>query len=227
MPGFNGFEKDTYVFLMELGFNNDRAFFDANRERCRRVVQTPMKALAAELIPTALDIDPAFNTRMTTLVSRMNRDTRFSKNKLPYRDHAWIGFKHIDERTSESFCMYVEVEPEGYGYGMGMYGANPKLMKPYRERAIADPAKLVALSAGLTERGFRIEGDMYKRDRFPSAPEELKPLINRNGISWCYFSEKPSRTFDASFKDEVIDAMLTMKPLYRFVCGTQQSSDKA
>lgn len=41
---FKGFEPDTYRFLMELGFYNEKPFFDANRARCRRVVQEPMRA---------------------------------------------------------------------------------------------------------------------------------------------------------------------------------------
>ena len=216
---FHGFEKDTFVFMLELGFNNDKLFFDANRERCRRVLQNPIRALALDITPTALEIDPEFNTRPGKLVSRMNRDTRFSKNKLPYRNHAWIGFRHGEARTSEAFCLYFEIEPEGYGYGMGMYGANPELMKPFRERAIANPAGFLALSSALTERGFTVSGDEFKKERFPDAPEELKPFINRKGISWNYFCTKPSNTFREELRDEVIEAMRLMGPLYRFVTG--------
>ena len=67
---FKGFEPDTYRFLMELGFYNEKSFFDANRARCKRVVQEPMRALASDLIPAALEMDPNFNTRLTTVVSR-------------------------------------------------------------------------------------------------------------------------------------------------------------
>lgn len=216
---FHGFTKDTFAFLMELGFNNDRAFFDANRERCREVVQDPMRALAAALIPKALEIDPEFNTKLTTVVSRMNRDTRFSKNKLPYRDHAWLGFRYPNTYVSESMSVYFEIDTRGYGYGMGMYGANPELMRPLRARAAADPERLIELSAALTGRGFTIEGDMFKRDRFPDMPEAVKQFTNRKGISWCYYSTELSRTLTPGLVDEVKDAFDAMKPLFRFVTG--------
>lgn len=216
---FNGFEPDTFRFFLELGFSNEKAFFDANRERCRRVVQQPARALANELIPTALEMNPEFDTRMNVLVSRMNRDTRFSKNKLPYRDHAWIGFKPGAMRTSEAFCVYFEVEPGGYGYGMGMYDANPALMKPFRARVIANPNKLLALSQPLLERGFTLSGEMFKRDRYPDAAQEIKPYVNRKGISWCFFSKDIEKTFSREIFVETQAAFELMKPLYRFVMG--------
>ncbi len=216
---FEGFSPDTFRFFMELGFNNEKAFMDANRERCKNAVQLPMRMMANELIPTALDIDPDFNTRMTTLVSRMNRDTRFSKNKLPYRDHAWMGFRHGEERTSESFCMYFEIEPGGYGYGMGMYGPNSALMKPFRERALADPARLAALSAALTGAGFTVEGEPYKKQRIACPVPEVGDLVNRSGISWCFFSRDIGKTFSRAVFEETKAAFELMGPLYGFVTG--------
>ncbi|HWQ57961.1 MAG TPA: DUF2461 domain-containing protein [Clostridia bacterium] len=218
---FTGFMPDTFKFFLELGFNNEKAFFDANRERCRSVVQQPMRALANELIPAALEINPGFDTRMGVLVSRMNRDTRFSKNKLPYRDHGWIGFKPVEARTSESFCVYFEIEPGGYGYGMGMYDANPALMKPFRERALANPQKLIDLSRPLLEHGFTVQGESFKTDRFPAAPEEIKPYVNRKGLSWCFFSKDIEKTFSREIFVETREAFALMKPLYRFVVGLE------
>ena len=94
---FTGFTADGYRFLMELEFNNEKAFVDANRQRYYDGVRDPMRALAMELSQTALDIDPLFNTNLMGVVSRLNRDTRFSANKLPYRNHAWLCFKHRGE----------------------------------------------------------------------------------------------------------------------------------
>ena len=63
------------------------------------------------------------------------------------QDHGWIGFRHPDTRTSESLCVYFEIDPDGYGYGMGMYDANPALMKPFRARVLADPERFLAILA--------------------------------------------------------------------------------
>jgi uncharacterized protein (DUF2461 family) len=52
-----------------------------------------MKELALLLTPAALEIDPDFNTRATSVVSRIRRDTRYSHDKTMYRDHVWLGYR--------------------------------------------------------------------------------------------------------------------------------------
>ncbi len=216
---FTGFCPDTFLFLMELGFHNDREFFNANRARCRAVVQEPMRALASALSPLALEMDPAFNTRLTKAVSRMNRDTRFSKNKLPYRDHAWLCFKHTDEAVSESFGVYFEIQPGSYGYGVGMYAPVPQVMAPFRQRVLANPAGFLALTAPVEAAGMLLEGELYKRDHFPDAPEAVKPYLNRKSIGWSFSSQGVKRTFEPALQRDLEEAMALMKPLYRFVMG--------
>ena len=214
---FKGFEQDTFQFFMEIAFNNDRAFYEANRERCKRVVVDPMRALALDLLPTALQVNPSFNQKLTSIVARMNRDTRFSNDKRPYRDNLWMAFKPGDNRLSENLVLYFEIDQNGYGYGLGMYNSNPALMKPFRERAIADPERFLEIAGSEDMKKFRVEGEMFKKDRFSTAPEGIKPYINRSGISFCYYSNRPSRTFDPSLVDEVKEAFLAMKPMYRFI----------
>ena len=89
MIEFSGCPEEMYQFFWEIAFQNHREFFEANRDRYKRVVQEPMRALAAELLPTALSLNPSFNQRVTTIVSRIRRDTRYSHDKSPYRDHVW------------------------------------------------------------------------------------------------------------------------------------------
>ena len=90
---FCGFKPEAYIFLTELGFNNNKQWMDENRWRYKEYVYKPLCRLGEMLLPTMLDIDSEFNPRLTTIVSRINRDTRYSKNKLPYRDHMWLGFR--------------------------------------------------------------------------------------------------------------------------------------
>ena len=83
---FDGFSAETFRFLLEIGFNNNADWFEANRKRYEQFVRDPMRRLAAALMPTALDIDGNFNPSINASVSRIRRDTRFTKDKSPYRD---------------------------------------------------------------------------------------------------------------------------------------------
>lgn len=214
---FEGFNEDTYKFLIELAFNNNKAFFEANKGRYKANVQEPLRALAEALLPAALAIDPAFNPRMTSVLSRIYRDTRFTKEKHPYRDHAWLAFRKPGQRLGESFIIYFEIYPRGYGYGLGMHESNQQMMVALRKRILADPAGFLALAQAPALAKYTPEGPLYKRDRFPDAPAELKPYINRKTLSWCYSSDRLTATLKPSLLEEALEAVNALGPLYRYV----------
>ncbi len=216
---FNGFSEETYRFFMELRYNNNKEFFHANEDRYRKFVRTPMTELVKELLPTMLAIDPGMDTRMMTIVSRMNRDTRFSKNKLPYRDHMWFGTRDIGKSVSECYVLYAEISPEGYGYGMGMWDGNREIMNPLRERILAKPNEFLELVNDKRLDRFIMTGDSYKKDKIKDAPEELKPYLNLKSIGFTYSSPMLKRTFTHEFKDEIEQAFIDLSQLYRFIKG--------
>lgn len=217
---FNGLSQRTYDFFWDIAFQNEKTFYEANKERYLNDVKMPLFALAAELGDAAKDVDPAFSVEPAKVVSRIRRDTRFSKDKSPYRDHAWLGYKYHDDRIGQSFCMYAEFERTSYGYGMGMYCPEPALMTPIRNRILARPETFLKL---IEDREFvsrfSVEGESYKRDRFPEAPEKLKTILNRKQLSFCYSSPDIEATMSPLFVDELKNAFSVMKPVYRFLMG--------
>ena len=220
MNKFQGLTEDTYQFFWDIAFRNDLAFFDANRERFRNSVQIPLLQLASELAPYALDIDPNFQTRPSSALSRIRRDTRYSKDKSPFRDHMWIGYKHPSSYTSECFVVYVEFEREAFGYGMGMYSPNPSLMQEFRGRILARSDTFLSLvnEKAFAER-FAVEGESFKRPRYIEQREDILPWLNRRRLAFCYSSPELSRTLRPDILDEIIEAFQIMKPVYRFLNG--------
>lgn len=219
---FSGFTEDTFRFLWEIAFHNDRSFFEENRARYKAVVYEPIMELSLALIPTVREIDDRFNLRPTSTISRIRRDTRFSKDKSMYRDHAWIGYKMQGDMVSESFSLYAEIEREGYGYGMGMYAPNPQMMQDLRNRMLAKPQKFLSMVTDPAfQNRFTLEGVPYKRPKFTDVPEALFPYVNRRSLSFCFFSPEITRTMTPAFYDEVLEAFLLLKPVYRFLMGLE------
>ena len=218
---FDGFKPEAYMFLTELAFNNNRMWMEENRGRYREYVQLPMQQLAELLLPTALRIDPGFNPRPGCIVSRINRDTRYSKNKLPYRDHMWIAFRREGQSLGESLCLYFEISPRGYSYGTGMYTTNLPLMKALRARAAADPEGFRRIVTDPALARYEAVGEPYKREVAPDAPEDLKPYLNRRSLSFCYDDPSLSPTMSGRIADEVKNAMLELAPAYRYILGMQ------
>ncbi len=216
---FDGFKPEAYMFLTELAFNNNRMWMEENRQRYREFVQQPMQQLAEILLPTALEIDPEFNPRMSSIVSRINRDTRYSKNKLPYRDHMWLAFRRAGQSLGESLCLYFEISPIGYSYGTGMYTSNLPMMKALRARAGADPEGFRQIVTDPTLNRYKAEGEPYKRDVAQGIPADLKPLLNRRSLSFIYDSASLAPTMTGDIAEEVKQAMLELAPAYRYIVG--------
>ena len=220
-PGhFQGLTEDTYRFFWEIAFHNYREFYEANKDRYKETVQKPLLQLAELLTPTALEIDPGFNVRPSSVVSRIRRDTRYSKDKSPYRDHAWLGYKPHEQRTSVSFVIYAEFERDAYGYGMGMYAPESALMQSFRSRILARPQLFLSLvtDPSFSER-FALVGESFKRPRYADADEEIRPWLNLRRISFQYSSPALSKTMQPEIFDEIREAFLLLKPVYRFLMG--------
>lgn len=216
---FAGIPMDAFAFLFELRLNNNKAFFEANRERFNKNVRDPLRLLAQGLEPTLRDIDPGIITAPSACVSRIYRDTRFSSDKTPYRDHMWLGYKHDGEPLSEGFIYYFEISPEHYAYGCGTYGPLPKLMESVRTRARAESAYLTEVLNGLDANGFELLGEDYKRPKETGAPKELGRLLNKKGF---YVSKQGSALKNAcepGLLEELKQGFRDLEPIYRFAHG--------
>ena len=216
---FQGFSPETYRFFIELSLNNNKVFFDENRARYIEHVQTPMRALAADLMPHMLRVDPGFNTKMVSVVSRIYRDARRLFGSPPYRDHLWMSFKHpTGPDEPDHFGMYFEVSPGGYGYGLGIYQPSPAFMTAVRAGIIADPTRFLNLCHAAGMERYTLEGESFKRDRFHDVPDEVKPYLNMRRMSWCYFCEDLAPTLNGeTLFQEVCTELVKLGPLYRYI----------
>ncbi len=223
MEKFTGLTEETYKFFWEIAFRNEAEFFNENRSRYEREVKLPMQKLALDLAKTALEVDSHFNVRPAAVVSRIRRDTRFSKDKSIYRDNAFLVYKHHGQRTSESYVLYAEFERTSYGYGMGMYCPDAGFMAKVRKRMVDEAELFLSLvnEPGFKER-FSPHGVEYKRPRFTNALRELQPWLNMRSLSFSYSSKELKNTMKPELLDEIIEGFLLLKPVYRFILGLEQ-----
>ena len=146
---FTGFPVAALDFYDDLEMDNTKSFWEAHKGVYKEAVETPMKALCAELAP---DFGPA-------KVFRPYRDVRFAKDKTPYKTHqgAFVG-------AGPSTGWYVEISPRGTRVGAGFYEASGPRLAAIRE-AMADdrtgPA-LDRLLKRLAKDGWEIGGEELK-----------------------------------------------------------------
>ena len=105
---------ELFAFLRALARNNDRAWFAAQKPRYERDVRDPLLGLITELqeplarVSRQVVVDPR---PVGGSLFRIHRDTRFSKDKSPYRAHAAAHFRHRAAKDVHSPGFYLHLEP--------------------------------------------------------------------------------------------------------------------
>lgn len=105
------FTPELFRFLLELRYNNHRVWFRANRSRYEEHVRQPFLRLIEDFAPLLGRINPAFTAEAKSLF-RIHRDTRFSRDKTPYKTHAAAQFGHILGRDVHAPGFYLHLEPD-------------------------------------------------------------------------------------------------------------------
>lgn len=222
---FSGIPQEGLDFLLQCNFNNNKAWFEEHREQYVSYVQQPLIALEAAISPAVLEVDPRVRCGRRA-VSRIYRDTRFSKDKSPLRDHMWIAYRQAELRLSEAFCFYFEINPVGYLCGMGMYDARPAFMQELRAKGTAQPAHLESLlqEKCFAER-FTLSGQDYVRPKVEGLPEAVEELLNKRHFTYSYHSEDTAAMAQADFAESLHEDIAIMAPLYRFIHGLEGGQD--
>ena len=146
---FAGVTQAMLDYYIGLALNNNREYYLATKDVYEREVRAPLLDLAETLAPAALQLDEEMEQRPGHILARIRRDTRFTRDKSPYRDHAWLSFRPMGRRKSGSFGLYAALGPQGCCYGAGFYDEEPARARRIREAILRNPDEFEA--AGLDE----------------------------------------------------------------------------
>lgn len=173
MPAFPGFPDDLLPFLSDLAEHNDRDWFEANKARYHAAWIEPARAFvtAATDALQAFDPAPTGAPKVNGSLFRLQRDTRFSADKTPYKTNlAMLFWYGSNKKTNPS--LYLGLSPEeGCTLGVGMYGFDKAALARYRA-AVAGPqgATLADAIDALTAEGWTTGGEQLK-----TAPRGVDP----------------------------------------------------
>lgn len=219
---FTGFTDDTVQFFMDLKFHNNTGYFHENHERYVQAVQEPFYQMIEDLAPDMLKIDPLTEVRPHKCLSRIHRDTRFSRDKSPYRDHHWFLFRKAGEPREKSLFYYFEFGPDRLSWGMGIWGENRELMDIFRKRMRANPDGTLALidDMDLPGHGLFLGGSSFKRMEIPpEIPERLRCWYTAKDMYIGKYDPCTQWAYSERIVKEVGKDFLTLAPLYRLLRG--------
>jgi uncharacterized protein (TIGR02453 family) len=140
---FSGFPPATFHFLKTLCDNSRKEWFELHKSDYQDHV---LKPLVAESGQSMLSIDPAFEATpaLNKTISRIYRDTRFSKDKSPYKTSHWIAFKRPGKEWKDYPAYFFEISPGSYRYGMGFYSACRQTMDDFRKSIDGNPESFLS-----------------------------------------------------------------------------------
>lgn len=207
---------------MDLKFHNNTDFFHEQHDRYVETVQTPFYEMIDELAPDMRRIDPLMEIRPYKCLSRIHRDTRFSRDKSPYRDHHWFLFRRAGEPREKSLFYYFEFGPDRLDWGMGIWGENRELMDLFRKRMRANPDGILSLISDmdLAERRLFLGGTSFKRMDIPAEiPRGLQRWYTSRDLYIGKYEPARKWAFSDRVLKEVRKDFKTLAPLYQLLRG--------
>lgn len=174
---FQGFPVGIISFFEDLGGNNNKAWFDANKRRYEECVKEPALAFGELMAEKLADI--AAGPPPEASPFRIYRDIRFSKDKSPYKTHMGIPFGDPGYKKGESPGFYFHLDARQLIVGAGLYSFDKPVLEAYRQAVLHEEsgARLALIVADLTDQGYDIWGRTYKR-----VPRGYDPEHPRTGL---------------------------------------------
>jgi len=174
------FTLETFRFLDELTLHNERDWFEANKARYEAHVREPalafISAMAAPLgkITTAFVAEPK---KVGGSLMRVHRDTRFARDKTPYKTNIGIQFRHGAGKDVHAPGFYVHVAPDGCFLGVGMWRPEAPALLAIRQKIAAEAArwKKIVDPKALAKKGLAA-GDGEPLKRVPKGFDAEHPL---------------------------------------------------
>ena len=212
--------KETLDFLVQNKMHNRRTWYLEHKKQYQEYVLDPLVELVEKLAPTLKQIDPQIvvEPKVDKTISRIYRDTRFSKDKTLYREKMWIVFMKNKKESYAPPGFFLEFSPDEFRYGCGYYQAPPKVMEAVRELVLQNHQSFIRAQTAFSKQDvFVLEGDCYKRSKFPELPKNLKQWLDRKNLDFVCNSKDFELLFSQHLCEVLASGFLLLKPIYEFL----------
>jgi uncharacterized protein (TIGR02453 family) len=128
---FPGFPAEGLAFFSSLQRNNRREWFQPRKAIFEETLKQPMRELVGAVNSAMKSFAPDYVTDPDRAIYRIYRDTRFSKDKTPYKDHIAASFSRRGDKASAGY--YFAVSHEEVAIGGGIYMPEPETLLAMRQ----------------------------------------------------------------------------------------------
>lgn len=208
--------KSTLQFLKDLAKNNNRPWFNDNKDRYLAAHEN-MIAFAEDVIDEMSHHDNLVPMTGKKSLFRIYRDVRFSKDKSPYKTNFAGGLKRATKWLRGGY--YYHIEPGESFVGGGFWGPNSADLKRIRDEIAADDKPLRKIIADPT---FKKTFGSLKGDAVKTAPKgfakdhpAIDLLRHKQFLISRSFTEK--EVTSPNFAKELCQAFQNMRPFFDYM----------
>ncbi len=189
------FPEGTIPFLKMLVKNNNREWFHENKANYELVIREPALNFIEAMAPELEKISPHFRAlpkKVGGSLMRVYRDTRFAKDKTPYKTNIGIQFRHELGKDVHAPGFYLHIEEGGCFIGVGIWRPDSLSLNKIRDFIVDNPVAWGrAKNHQPFKTNFQLEGDRLKRAPrgYPADHPLLDDLKWKDFIACAYFDQ--------------------------------------
>jgi uncharacterized protein (TIGR02453 family) len=222
---FTGFPSEGLGLLAGLAENNTREYFDAHRDVYESALLAPAKAFVVALgdqLRARVSLGLRAEPRINGSILRINRDTRFTTDKRPYKEHLDLWFWEGEGPSREHPGFFIRLRPETVMLGAGLHRLDGRALAAYRGAVAAgDTGRALeeALAAATAMRGVTV-GPPPALRRVPrgfDADHARAELLRHDGLYVAGEWKLPRSVSSAGFVGWAAERLERLAPVERWL----------
>ncbi|TWU01873.1 DUF2461 domain-containing protein [Neorhodopirellula pilleata] len=222
MPTESPFSMDLFHFLDDLSRHNDREWFQENKLRYEQVVREPALEFIDQLagpLNRSAPMLKAVAKRAGGSLMRIHRDTRFSRDKTPYKTNVGISLRHEADGDIHAPGVYIHLACDECFVGAGCWRPQRETLAAIRRAIDEHPsAWKKARDQKSFRRSYEFAGESLKTS--PRDYSKDHPMIDDlRRIDYIGVANLTPQDFIApDVVKRVVQLIRDAKPLMTFLC---------
>jgi uncharacterized protein (TIGR02453 family) len=220
------FTKSYIKFFKDLAKNNEREWFHANKKRYEEDVKQPFTDFVQQMIDLVKEQDPTVLITPKEAMFRIFRDTRFSKDKTPYKLKMSAVISKGGRKDHSHPGIYVEIGADEVGVYSGAWGPDKNQLQGIRETIASNPK---AFRSIIEDKKFvklfgAVNGEKNKRipKEFVEVAEKEPLIFNK---SFYVFTKMDAESIlKKDFNKKVLNCYEVAQPFGKYLSKAMASN---
>ena len=217
--GFGGFPPQAITFFRGLRRHNRREWFTPRKQIFLDAVRAPMEALVTALNADLIRYAPDYVTDPDKAIYRFYRDTRFSEDKTPYKNHIAAIFPRRGTVKHRAAGYYFSVSDQEIEVAGGLYMPQQEELAAVRRHLAGNHAEFGKIVADRVLRKVmgELEGD--RLSRVPTGFSSEHPAASLLKYKQLYFFRMldPALLTTPSLFTEIVMRFRALTPFVEFL----------